>query len=116
MDMANRVQSYPDRTLYEEIYSLIAETFQRCGYWVDLGLQLTRLFLDGGLGLEGLCFAAPNATHHELTDLAEGGKPHAAQMAQLRDCGRVIGSTEITARNFHVASVSFQSERADASS
>lgn len=49
MDMANRVQSYPHRTLFEEIYSLIAETFQRCGYWVDLGLQLTRLFLDAGL-------------------------------------------------------------------
>ena len=37
---------------------------------------------------------APNATHHELTDLAEGGKPHAARMAQFWDCGRVTGKPE----------------------
>jgi ubiquinone/menaquinone biosynthesis C-methylase UbiE len=49
MDMANRIQCYPDKTLFEETYALIAETFRRSGHWVDLGLQLTRLFLDAGL-------------------------------------------------------------------
>jgi ubiquinone/menaquinone biosynthesis C-methylase UbiE len=48
-DMANRIQCYPDRTLFEETYALIAETFRRSGHWLDLGLQLTRLFLDAGL-------------------------------------------------------------------
>jgi ubiquinone/menaquinone biosynthesis C-methylase UbiE len=49
MDMANRIQCYPDRTLFTEMYELIAETFRRSGHWTDLGLQLTRLFLDAGL-------------------------------------------------------------------
>lgn len=49
MDMANRIQSFPQKTLFESVYAVIAETFRRCGYWVDLGLQLTRLFLDAGL-------------------------------------------------------------------
>jgi ubiquinone/menaquinone biosynthesis C-methylase UbiE len=49
MDMANRIQCYPDRTIFAEMYGLIAETFRRSGYWLDLGLQLTRLFLDAGL-------------------------------------------------------------------
>ena len=48
-DMANRIQCYPDRTLFADTYALIAKTFQRAGYWPDLGLQLTRLFLDAGL-------------------------------------------------------------------
>ena len=38
---------------------------------------------------------APNATHYELTDLAEGGKPHAARMGQFRDSGRVTGKPEV---------------------
>jgi ubiquinone/menaquinone biosynthesis C-methylase UbiE len=49
MDMANRIRCYPDGTLFAEIYALIAETFRRSGAWPDLGLQLTRLFLDAGL-------------------------------------------------------------------
>jgi ubiquinone/menaquinone biosynthesis C-methylase UbiE len=48
-DIAHRIQCYPDRTLFEQNYALIAETFRRSGYWLDLGLQLTRLFLDAGL-------------------------------------------------------------------
>ncbi|WP_051979347.1 class I SAM-dependent methyltransferase [Edaphobacter aggregans] len=49
MDMANRIQFYPGRTLFEETYALIAETYRRSGYWLDLGLRLTQLFLDAGL-------------------------------------------------------------------
>jgi SAM-dependent methyltransferase len=48
-DMANRIQCYPDRTLFAETYASIAETFRRSGNWPDLGLRLTRLFLDAGL-------------------------------------------------------------------
>jgi ubiquinone/menaquinone biosynthesis C-methylase UbiE len=48
-DIAHRVQCYPDRTLFEQIYALIAETFRRSGYWLDMGLQLTRMFFDAGL-------------------------------------------------------------------
>ena len=47
--MANRIQCYPDGTLFAEMYALIAETFRRSGHWRDLGLRLTRLFLDAGL-------------------------------------------------------------------
>lgn len=49
MDVANRIRSYPDGTLFGKIYALIAETLHRGGVWVDLGLHLTRLFLDAGL-------------------------------------------------------------------
>jgi ubiquinone/menaquinone biosynthesis C-methylase UbiE len=49
MDMANPIQCYPDGTLFAETYALITETFRRSGHWTDLGLQLTRLFLDAGL-------------------------------------------------------------------
>jgi ubiquinone/menaquinone biosynthesis C-methylase UbiE len=49
MDFANPIRSFPDGTLFGEIYGLISETFRRSGYWCDLGLQLTRLFLDAGL-------------------------------------------------------------------
>jgi ssDNA-specific exonuclease RecJ len=59
MDMANRITCYPDRTLFAEIYALIAETFRRSGYWTDLGLQLTRLFLDAGLSWPTVKAAAP---------------------------------------------------------
>jgi hypothetical protein len=31
------------------MWALIAETERRAGVWVDLGLRLTRLFLDAGL-------------------------------------------------------------------
>lgn len=49
MDLANRIRSYPDGTLFERMYALIAETGWRGGMRVDLGLHLTRLFLDAGL-------------------------------------------------------------------
>jgi ubiquinone/menaquinone biosynthesis C-methylase UbiE len=49
MDMANRIRCYPDGTIFAEMYALVAETFRRSGCWPDLGLQLTRLFLDAGL-------------------------------------------------------------------
>jgi ubiquinone/menaquinone biosynthesis C-methylase UbiE len=47
-DLANRIRSYPDGTLFEKVYSLIAETGRRAGVWVDLGLYLTHLFLTPG--------------------------------------------------------------------
>lgn len=49
MDFANRIRSYPDGTLFERMYALITETAGRGGVCVDVGLQLTRLFLDAGL-------------------------------------------------------------------
>jgi ubiquinone/menaquinone biosynthesis C-methylase UbiE len=49
MDMANQVRSWPDKTLFGSLQSLIAETFRLAGFWTDLGLHLTRLFLDAGL-------------------------------------------------------------------
>lgn len=48
-DLGNRIPSDPSGSLIEETYALLAETFRRCGYWVDLGLRLTRLFLEAGL-------------------------------------------------------------------
>ena len=49
MDVANRIRSYPDGTLFERMYALIAETLRRGGVRVDLGLHLTHLFLNAGL-------------------------------------------------------------------
>jgi ubiquinone/menaquinone biosynthesis C-methylase UbiE len=59
MDMANPVQCYPDGTLFAETYALIAETFRRAGHWRDVGLQLTRLFLDAGLPWPAIEAAVP---------------------------------------------------------
>lgn len=49
MDVANRIRSCPDGTLFERMYALIAETLRRGGVRVDLGLHLTDLFLNAGL-------------------------------------------------------------------
>lgn len=49
MDFANQAGSYPEKTLFGTMQTLIAETFRRAGFWPDLGLHLTRLFLDAGL-------------------------------------------------------------------
>lgn len=49
MDLANHIRSCPDETLFQEICALLAEIFRRSGYWPDLGLHLTSLFLDAGL-------------------------------------------------------------------
>ena len=49
MDLANRIRSYPDGTLFGKIYALIAETDRLGGVQTDLGLHLRRLFLDAGL-------------------------------------------------------------------
>ena len=49
MDLANRLRSYPDGTLFDKMYALIGETDRRAGVLVDLGLRLTSLFLDAGL-------------------------------------------------------------------
>jgi ubiquinone/menaquinone biosynthesis C-methylase UbiE len=74
MDMENRIRSYPDRTLFSEIYGLIAETFRRSGHWTDLGLQLTRLFLDAGLPWPTIKAEVPvggepgSFTYHWLTE------------------------------------------------
>jgi ubiquinone/menaquinone biosynthesis C-methylase UbiE len=59
MDMAHRIQCYPDGTLFAEAYALLAETFRRSGHWLDLGLQLTRLFLDAGLPWPAISAAVP---------------------------------------------------------
>jgi hypothetical protein len=40
---------------------LIAETFRRAGFWGDLGLHLTRLFLDARLGWPEIKAEAPVA-------------------------------------------------------
>ena len=49
MDFANPIRSYPDGTLFAKMQALIAETFVHAGFWADLGLHLTRLFLNAGL-------------------------------------------------------------------
>lgn len=49
MDVANRIRSCPDGTLFERMYALIAETLRCGGVRVDLGLHLTDLFLNAGL-------------------------------------------------------------------
>src|SRR5215471_7603965 len=49
MDLANRIRSYPDGTLFEKMWALVTEASRRGGVWVDLGLHLTRLFLEAGL-------------------------------------------------------------------
>src|SRR5258708_31853131 len=49
MDVANRIRSYPDVTLFDRMYALMAETLRRAGVRVDLGLHLTHLFLNAGL-------------------------------------------------------------------
>jgi ubiquinone/menaquinone biosynthesis C-methylase UbiE len=49
MDFANDIRSCPEKTLFGTIQTLVAETFRRAGFWADLGLHLTRLFLDSGL-------------------------------------------------------------------
>ena len=49
MDVANRIRSCPDGTLFERMYVLIAETLRLGGVRVDLGLHLTDLFLNAGL-------------------------------------------------------------------
>ena len=49
MDLANRIRSYPNGTLFEKMYALIAETDRRAGVWVDSGSYMTRLFLNAGL-------------------------------------------------------------------
>jgi ubiquinone/menaquinone biosynthesis C-methylase UbiE len=49
MDFGGQVRSYPEKTLFGSMHTLIAETFRRAGFWTDLGLHLTHLFLDAGL-------------------------------------------------------------------
>ncbi len=49
MDFGNQSKSYPDKTLFGTLQLLVAETFRRAGVWTDLGLHLTRLFLEAGL-------------------------------------------------------------------
>jgi ubiquinone/menaquinone biosynthesis C-methylase UbiE len=49
MDLANRIRSYPNGTLFERMWALVAQADLRGGVWIDLGLHLTRLFLDAGL-------------------------------------------------------------------
>ncbi|MBV8831997.1 MAG: class I SAM-dependent methyltransferase [Acidobacteriaceae bacterium] len=49
MDLANQIRSCPETTLFGTMQMLVAETFRRGGFWTDLGLHLTRLFLDAGL-------------------------------------------------------------------
>jgi SAM-dependent methyltransferase len=49
MDFANPIRSYPDGTIFATLQTLITETFRRAGFWADLGLHLTRLFLNAGL-------------------------------------------------------------------
>jgi ubiquinone/menaquinone biosynthesis C-methylase UbiE len=49
MDFVDRVRSLPGETLFERMYTLLIETFLRGGAHGDLGLHLTRLFLDAGL-------------------------------------------------------------------
>ena len=49
MDFANPVRSYPEKTLFGAMETLLAETFRRAGFWPDAGLHLTRFFLDAGL-------------------------------------------------------------------
>jgi ubiquinone/menaquinone biosynthesis C-methylase UbiE len=49
MDLANQIRSCPERTLFGTMQTLVAETFRRGGFSTDLGLHLTRLFLDAGL-------------------------------------------------------------------
>jgi 2-polyprenyl-3-methyl-5-hydroxy-6-metoxy-1,4-benzoquinol methylase len=50
MHFSNAIRSYPDGTLFARMQSLIADIFRRSGFWADLGLHLTRLFLAAGLG------------------------------------------------------------------
>ena len=49
MDFANPIRSYPERTLFGAMQMLLAETFRRAGFWPDLGLHITPVFLDAGL-------------------------------------------------------------------
>ena len=49
MDLFNRIRRYPDGTLIEKMYALIAEVDRRGGVRGDLGLHLAGLFLDAGL-------------------------------------------------------------------
>jgi ubiquinone/menaquinone biosynthesis C-methylase UbiE len=49
IDLANQIRSSPDGTLFERMWALVAEADRRGGVWIDLGLHLTRLFLDAGL-------------------------------------------------------------------
>jgi 2-polyprenyl-3-methyl-5-hydroxy-6-metoxy-1,4-benzoquinol methylase len=49
VNLANQIRSCPERTLFGTMQTLVAETFRRGGFSADLGLHLTRLFLDAGL-------------------------------------------------------------------
>ena len=49
LDVANRIRSCPDGTLFDRMWTLVAETERRAGVWVGLGSHLTRLFLDARL-------------------------------------------------------------------
>ena len=59
MDLANRIRSYPDGTLFERMWALVAQADLRGGVWIDLGLHLTRLFLDAGLPWPTIKAAVP---------------------------------------------------------
>jgi ubiquinone/menaquinone biosynthesis C-methylase UbiE len=59
MDLANQVRSSADGTLFEKMWALIAETERRAGVWVDVGLRLTRLFLDAGFPWPAIEAAVP---------------------------------------------------------
>jgi ubiquinone/menaquinone biosynthesis C-methylase UbiE len=63
-DFGNRIRSYPDGTLFERMYALIAEAARRGGVRVDLGSYLTHLFLDAGLPWPTI-----------KAEVAVGGKP-----------------------------------------
>ena len=59
VDFGNAVRSYPDGTLFTRLQALIAETFRRAGFWPDLGLHLTHMFLDAGLPWPSVKAEAP---------------------------------------------------------
>ena len=59
MDLANRIRSYSDGTLFARMSALLAETLRRGGARLDLGSQLTRVFLDAGLPWPAIEAAVP---------------------------------------------------------
>jgi ubiquinone/menaquinone biosynthesis C-methylase UbiE len=104
--------AYPAGTLFEEIYTLVVETFRRSGGWQNLGLQLTRLFLEAGLPWPGIKAEVPvggepgSHIYRWLTETLRSILPRAEELGLVKandlDIDSLVAKMEAEARIRHV--------------
>jgi ubiquinone/menaquinone biosynthesis C-methylase UbiE len=104
--------AYPAGTLFEEIYNVVTETFRRSGGWQNLGLQLTRLFLEAGLPWPAIKAEVPvggepgSFLYRWLTETLRSILPRAEKLGLVKandlDLDSLVAQMEAEARIRHV--------------